>query len=80
MFLSGLLIPYGMMPGWLQAIATAFPFKQAGAVPVSILSGTTPAAEIPGIWLTQILWIIGLLILSRAVFSFASRKVTVQGG
>lgn len=80
LFLSGLLVPYAMMPDWLKALATATPFKQAGAVPVSILSGATAMAEIPGIWATQLLWVLGLLVASRAVFNFTSRKITVQGG
>jgi ABC-type uncharacterized transport system permease subunit len=35
---------------------------------------------VPGLWLVQIAWLVGLLILSRLVYKLAIRKVTVQGG
>jgi ABC-2 type transport system permease protein len=50
------------------------------AVPVSLLSGITPLAEAPRLWLIQLSWLLGLLLASRTVFSVALRKVTVQGG
>ncbi len=79
-FFSGALVPLAMMPGWLQGIAAALPFAQALAVPISFLSGITPLSAAPRIWLIQIIWLLGLLILSRVLFGVALRKVTVQGG
>ncbi len=79
-FFSGALVPLSMMPGWLQTIAAALPFAQAIAVPVSLLSGITPLSEAPHLWMIQIIWLVLLLVLSRAVFSTALRQVTVQGG
>lgn len=79
-FFSGALVPLVLMPGWLQNLAAAMPFAQAMAVPVSFLSGITTLAEAPCIWLVQLAWLLGLLLLSRIVFAFAIRKVTVQGG
>lgn len=79
-FFSGALIPLAMMPGWLQQVAAAMPFAQALSVPVSFLSGTTPLADAPRIWLVQVIWLLALVILSRLVFTVSIRKVTVQGG
>jgi ABC-2 type transport system permease protein len=79
-FFSGALVPLAMMPDWLQHIAAALPFAQLISVPVSLLSGITPLAGAPRLWLVQVMWIAGLLILSRVVFRVALRKVTVQGG
>lgn len=79
-FFSGALVPLVMMPAWLQNTAGAMPFAQAMAVPVSFLSGISTFAEAPRLWLIQITWLLALLVLSRAVFSVAVRKVTVQGG
>jgi len=79
-FFSGALVPLAMMPGWLQDVAAAMPFAQALAVPAAFLSGITPAADAPRVWLVQALWLIGLAVLARLVFSVAVRKVTVQGG
>lgn len=80
MFFSGSLIPLVMLPGWLQGIAQAMPFAQALYVPLTVLSGQTPLSGVPGLWLTQIVWLVGLLIFSRWVFAVSVRKVTVQGG
>ncbi len=79
-FFSGALVPLVMMPEWLQKIAAAMPFSQALAIPISFLSGIHTLADAPQIWLTQVIWLVILFILSRIVFSIAIRKVTVQGG
>ncbi len=80
MFFSGALIPLTMMPDWLQTIATILPFSQAVFLPVSLLSGITPVSAMPRIWLIQLVMLVGLLILSRYVFSRSVRVITVQGG
>lgn len=79
-FFSGALVPLVMMPQWLQNVAAALPFAQGIAVPISFLSGIFTWADAPHIWLTQIVWVFVLLILSRIVFSIAVRQITVQGG
>jgi ABC-2 type transport system permease protein len=79
-FFSGAIMPLVMMPGWLQNLAASLPFAQAMAVPVSFLSGISTFAEAPRVWAIQIVWLLGLLVLSRMVFNVAVRKVTVQGG
>ena len=79
-FFSGSLVPLQMLPDWLRGIANVLPFAQSVAVPVSLLSGITPLSDAPGVWLIQGLWLIGLLVVSRVVFSVSVRKITVQGG
>ncbi|HEY6072945.1 MAG TPA: ABC-2 family transporter protein [Anaerolineales bacterium] len=79
-FFSGALVPLAMMPGWMQKLAASMPFAQALSVPVSFLSGITPLAEAPRLWLIQLAWLAGLLVVSRLAFRVAIRKVTVQGG
>jgi ABC-2 type transport system permease protein len=69
-----------MMPDWLRSIANALPFAQSVAVPVSLLSGITPASDALQVWAIQIVWLVGLALVSRAVFRVSLRKVTVQGG
>jgi ABC-2 type transport system permease protein len=79
-FFSGALIPLTLMPAWLERLTLSLPFAQALWVPVSILSGITPLAEVPRLWLIQLLWLIGMLLASRLVFRVSVRKVTVLGG
>ncbi len=79
-FFSGALVPLTIMPTWLQQIAAALPFAQAIYVPASLLSGITPLAQAPQVWLVQLLWLVGLAALSRYVFGIAVKQVTVQGG
>jgi ABC-2 type transport system permease protein len=79
-FFSGSLLPLQMMPGWLREITNALPFGQALYVPVSFLSGITTPADAPRVWLVQLAWLAGMLVLSRLVFRVAVRQVTVQGG
>ncbi len=79
-FFSGALVPLAMMPAWLQNVVAVLPFAQALAVPVSFLSGVATLSDAPRLWLIQVVWLLALLVLSRATFNVAVRKVTVQGG
>jgi ABC-2 type transport system permease protein len=79
-FFSGMLIPLAIMPDWLRTIATILPFSQAVYLPVSVLSGLTPLAELPRIWLIQLTYLAVLLVLSRLAFRRSVRVITVQGG
>jgi ABC-2 type transport system permease protein len=80
LFFSGSLVPPEMMPDWLRLLVQNNPFAQVLYVPISLLSGTRPLADAPGLWLRQAVWIAGLFAVSRIVFGRALRKVTVQGG
>jgi ABC-2 type transport system permease protein len=79
-FLGGGLVPLVMMPDWLRLIVQNTPFAQALYVPLSLLSGVTPLSEAPRLLLIQLLWVVGMGVLSRAVFAVAIRRITVQGG
>jgi ABC-2 type transport system permease protein len=79
-FLSGALVPIVMMPEWLQTIVLSVPFAQALGVPISLLTGITPLSEAPRVWLSQILWIFAMWLISTLFFRVAVRKITVQGG
>jgi ABC-2 type transport system permease protein len=79
-FLSGALVPLVMMPEWIRTIVLSIPFAQALAVPVGLLTGITPLSEAPRVWFVQILWILGMWLISALFFRVAVRKITVQGG
>jgi ABC-2 type transport system permease protein len=79
-FLSGGLVPLNMMPAWLRLIVQNTPFAQAIYVPISLLSGVTPLSQAPRLLSIQVVWLIGMALLSRLVFRVAVRRLTVQGG
>jgi ABC-2 type transport system permease protein len=79
-FLSGALVPLVMMPEWVRNIVLSIPFAQALAVPVGLLTGITPLSQAPHVWFIQILWILGMWVISTLFFRVAVRKITVQGG
>lgn len=77
---SGVLLPLTMLPSALQTLAKWMPFAQSVSIPVSLLSGITPLNQLGSIWLQQLAWLAVMLILSRLMFQFSVRKITVQGG
>jgi ABC-type uncharacterized transport system permease subunit len=64
----------------MRTVVLSVPFAQALAVPVGLLAGITPLSDAPRAWLVQILWILGMWIVSTLFFRVAVRKITVQGG
>jgi ABC-2 type transport system permease protein len=79
-FFSGAILPLVILPGWLQLIGAALPFAQVLYAPVALLTGITPMAEAPRVYLIQLAWMAGLAIASRLAFGRALQKVTIQGG
>jgi ABC-2 type transport system permease protein len=80
LFLSGGLVPVVMMPEWLRTLVLAIPFAQSVAVPINLLTGITPLADVWRVWGSQLLWLAGMWAVSNLIFRLSVRKVTVQGG
>ena len=76
-FLSGQMAPLELMPGWVQTVAAALPFRWMVVFPVELLLGRlTPAQALHG-FAIQIVWIglaFGLvsLVWSRGVKRYAA--------
>lgn len=77
---SGALIPITFFPGWLKVITNFLPFQQMSYSPVSIYLGIVKGPQVYEVLLFQFVWIVILLLISRLFYSFAIRKITVQGG
>ena len=77
---SGVLIPLTFFPGWLKTITDFLPFQQMSYSPVSIYLGIVKGPQIFEVLAFQLLWIVILWFLSRFFYSFAIKKITVQGG
>lgn len=79
MFTSGMIVPVGLMPGWLAGICYALPWAATLQIPINTLLGAQPggfAAALAG----QAAWAAGLLLLGRLVTAAARRRAVVQGG
>jgi ABC-2 type transport system permease protein len=79
-FFGGLVIPIALFPDWLAAIAHATPFPAMAQTPIDIFVGTIRGPVVARALVTQIGWLLTLLILGRAVFAAGSRRLVVQGG
>lgn len=79
-FLSGALVPLAFFPGWLRIAAYALPFAGMAAIPgmifVEQLRGTDAVLAVAG----QAGWAVALWWLTKALWSRASRQLTVHGG
>lgn len=58
MLLSGNVFPIAVLPPWAQSLAHALPFYATVGAPTEILVGRMPAAQVPTMLLTQVVWIV----------------------
>lgn len=78
--LSGGLVPLAFFPDWCQAIFAYMPFQYIVSFPASIFLNQTNLSQIGNHFLQELLWIILLFIMGKALFAFSIRKVTINGG
>lgn len=79
-FFSGALIPLVFLPGWLRSIVEILPFKDIIYTPITIYLEMVQGEMLFRSILTQIIWLIIIVTISRSFLNFAIKKVTVQGG
>lgn len=80
LFFTGALVPITMFPEWLRTLSMYLPFQSMVFVPVSIYNGHlsgVAAFQAMGI---QLIWLAGIFIGIRMVWSYAIRRVTIFGG
>lgn len=77
---SGALIPIAFFPGWLKTITNFLPFQQMSYSPVSIYLGIVKGHQVYEVLALQVFWLIVMLVFARLFYSFAIKKVTIQGG
>ena len=77
---SGLLIPITFFPSWAESILKVLPFPYISFAPVLIYLGRTNGWEIAHTITMQVFWILTLLIIGHLLWSWSSRKITIQGG
>lgn len=79
-FLSGMLLPLTLFPGWLGEAAQVLPWSAMLQVPADVLLARHTGSGLVRALAFQAGWAVALLALGRAVGVFATRKVVVQGG
>ena len=79
-FLGGAIIPIPLFPSMLQNILNFLPFRYVSDLPYRIYIGNIDTFT--ALWQIgiQILWIIGLYVLGKALIYKKSKKIEVQGG
>jgi ABC-2 type transport system permease protein len=80
MFLSGLVVPLVLFPGWTRDLAMALPWSSFVQVPVDIWLGQRSGLSAVTGLAFQAGWSVVLLGLCALVLRVADRKVVVQGG
>lgn len=77
---SGSLIPLAFFPSGIKPIVNFLPFKDMLYTPISIYLGIAKGNQIIESVFFQFTWVIILLVLSRIMYCFSIKKVTIQGG
>ena len=78
-FLGGKMVPLAYM-GVVGVVFSYTPFAFLGSVPVLTLMGKVAVSEIIVYILVALAWIIVIELINHFIFSYAMKKITVQGG
>lgn len=78
--LSGAYAPLWYFPAWFIAMSSFLPFQSTLNTPLSLYIGRIPVRQAPADLLFQAAWVAGLALISRLLWSRASRRVAAQGG
>lgn len=79
-FFAGLFVPLAMLPDWLRTLVYATPFPAMFQSVIDVLGGYatgTAALRTVGI---QLIWVIVMAAIGRAMLLAGHRKLVVQGG
>jgi len=80
LFLSGMVLPLVLFPGWLREVALALPWASYLQTPADLWLGHRTGWSMVGSLGLQSFWALVLLGCCRLVLAAATRKVVVQGG
>lgn len=79
LLLSGRLVPLDLMPPGVVAVADALPFRWTFGFPIESLVSDLPAGELLAGLGMQLAWILGLWVLSLAVWRRGVRRYAAVG-
>lgn len=79
-FLSGMMIPVGFFPQWLQKILSFMPFNSLVYTPVMIYLGKYEGPALLSVLLIQLVWLIIFAVLGAFFWKRAVKRLTISGG
>jgi ABC-2 type transport system permease protein len=80
MFLSGMVLPLNLFPGWFGTLVNALPWSAFVQVPIDVYLGRHPGGDLFAALGFQVMWAVVLFAACGVVLDRATRKVVVQGG
>lgn len=78
--LSGAMLPLYFMPKGIMKVISYTPFDSIYHIPLQIYLGTVDNMTILNSMIKQIIWIIGLYLISLFMWHKGSKKIVLQGG
>jgi ABC-2 type transport system permease protein len=78
--LSGIMLPLAFFPDWLQPLLRFLPFGGIMDAPFRVYSGNIPASQFGAVFGHQLVWIVALILIGRALLAQGTRRLVVQGG
>lgn len=79
-FFGGQLVPLWLFPPTLAAIANVLPFQSTFSIPMSIYIGKITGVDVFKALGFQFSWMVALVVCSRLLWTWAHRRLVVQGG
>ncbi|WP_197519856.1 ABC transporter permease [Pseudonocardia sp. HH130630-07] len=79
-FFSGLFVPVGLFPGWLQGVAAATPFPSMLMTTIEIVSGRVTGSGALGLVAVQVCWLAGALAAGQVLTRQGRSRLEIQGG
>jgi ABC-2 type transport system permease protein len=80
LFCAGTYMPIAFFPSWLRFAADWLPFGGMLNVTGEVFTGRLVGAALVLAIVRQVLWIVALIALARALTAAATRRVVLQGG
>jgi ABC-2 type transport system permease protein len=80
LFFGGSYVPVVFFPLWLRALNAFLPFSPMFNVPAQVFTGALSGGTLALGLSSQIIWVVILIVLARAVTARALTRVVTQGG
>lgn len=80
LFMSGMILPLVVLPGWFGMLVRALPWSSLIQVPADVFLGKRTGWSLAGAYAFQAGWALALLVAGRLLTRLAHRRLVVNGG